>query len=249
MKTGILGIIVLFFVSISAIFFAGPPAVDEETLIIGTNAEYRPFSYIDDGEIVGFDIDIISEVCRRLGRAMLIKDMPFDALIPAGAVGKVDVIAAGITYTAERAKKVLFTEPYLSGDDLVVIIADGDDVISSLDDLEGLTVVVNEGYTADLYLSKTVDFPLMRLPSPADAFMALKSGRADVFFTAQSTASAFFSHDSNSGFTMSSFNAPGDDYALVVSKKSSYLLHDINSVLYDMETDGTIDKLKEKWSL
>jgi len=81
-------------------------------LIIGTNAEYAPFTFIKDGNIVGFDIDVITEVAKRLAKQLVIKDLSFDVLIPDLQLGNLQVVAAGLTPTEERKKRVLFSKTY-----------------------------------------------------------------------------------------------------------------------------------------
>ena len=78
--------------------------------------------------------------------------MSFTALIPEIQLGKVQVIAAGMSPTQERARQVLFTEPHFSGSPLV-LISKKEKAINSLNDLSGKTVVVNEGFTSDSYVS------------------------------------------------------------------------------------------------
>src|SRR5580704_2849514 len=87
-------------------------------LLVGTNAEFAPYSFIDNGQIVGFDIDVAQEVAQRLGKTITFKDMPFESLLPELQLGRIEIIAAGITPTQERAQKVLFTKPYVEGDKL-----------------------------------------------------------------------------------------------------------------------------------
>ena len=158
-------------------------------LIVGTNAEFPPFSFIENKTIIGFDIDVAKEVAKRLDQPIEWKDMPFDALIPDTILGRVDFVAAGMSYTEERAKRVLFTKPYLTEDPLVILSASEQPL--GLDDLNNKTVVVIEGFTADLLMSSKNGFNLIRLPAQADGFMAIKSGRADAFVTAKSTVDLF----------------------------------------------------------
>ena len=124
-----------------------------DILLVGTNAEFAPYSFIDNGNIVGFDIDIAHEVAKRLGKTITFKDMPFESLLPELQLGRIEIIAAGITPTQERAQKVLFTKPYVEGDKLVVLTRRNTPLITSIDDLNGKKVVVNDGFTADLYMS------------------------------------------------------------------------------------------------
>lgn len=128
---------------------------DKEFIIVGTNAEYPPFSFMKNDTIVGFDIDIAQEVANRLNKKMILRDMPFDTLIPEAQIGSIQLIAAGITTTKEREKNLLFTKPYISGDPLIIISMKSDNQhIKSINDLVGKKVVVNEGFIADFYMSE-----------------------------------------------------------------------------------------------
>jgi len=85
-------------------------------LKFGTSAVTEPFSFIDGSQkIVGLDIEIASLVAKKLNKKLEVVNMDFGAMIPALISKKVDMIGACITITEERAKKVLFTEPYYVG--------------------------------------------------------------------------------------------------------------------------------------
>lgn len=216
-------------------------------LIVGTNAEFPPFCYMEKGEIVGFDIDVAKEVCQRLNKQMHLKDMPFDALIPAIITGQVDFVAAGMSFTKERAKRVLFTHNYLSQDPLVIFTTINKPL--DINTLKDKTVVVIEGFTADLLMSSRTDINLIRLPTQADGFMAIKNGRADAFVTAKSTVEAFFDKNSSNQYQTSLIEGTGETCALVVPKSKEDLLNDIQKALDSMESDGTLSKLKQTWKL
>lgn len=219
-----------------------------DDLIVGTNTEFVPFSYIENGEIVGFDIDVAKEVCRRLGKRCVFKDMPFDALIPDLSYGNVDFIAAGMSWTEERAKRVSFTRPYLSHDPLVIFSLTSQNV-TTLDGLRGKNVIVNEGYTADLFLTERGDLNLIRLSAPADAFLGIMNGRAEAFVTAESTVTSFLENQDPAMFRYNPIEGVDENCAIVVSKNKSELLAAIQGALDSMERDGTMAKLKRKWKL
>lgn len=93
-----------------------PPDGGKGVLTFGTAAVTEPFSFMDGSRnIVGFDIEIAHYVARKLGMKLEVVNMDFGAMIPALSAGKVDMIGACITITEERAKKVLFSEPYYNG--------------------------------------------------------------------------------------------------------------------------------------
>ncbi|MAT56635.1 MAG: amino acid ABC transporter substrate-binding protein [Ignavibacteriae bacterium] len=95
------------------------PKIEEGTdgvFRFGTAAITEPFSFVDGSqEIVGLDIEIAALVAKKLNKKLEIVNMEFGAMIPALIANKVDMIGACITITEERAKKVLFSNPYYVG--------------------------------------------------------------------------------------------------------------------------------------
>lgn len=219
----------------------------QDVLIVGTNAEFPPFAYVEDGKIVGFDIDVVQEVAKRLGSKIQFKDMPFDALIPEVILGHVDVVAAGMSYTEERAKRVFFTGCYLKEDPLVVFSTVKES--ASYNSLAGKTVVVVEGFTADQLMGTKKEIELVRLNTQTDAFMAVKCGRAAAFVTARSTVNNFFETQDPSQFHIEAIEGTGETCAMIVPKVKPEILKQVQQALDAMEKDGTLEALKAKWKL
>ena len=87
----------------------------KQTLRFGTNAANEPQAFVDGSQkVVGFDIELATYVAKNLNLQLEVVNMEFGALIPALAAGKVDMIGSGISITAERSKKVLFSESYFN---------------------------------------------------------------------------------------------------------------------------------------
>lgn len=222
--------------------------VAHNTLIVGTNAEYQPFSFVQDGKITGFDIDLINELAHRMGKEVVLKDMAFTTLIPELQMGMLQVVAAGLTPTPERAQAVLFLAPHHTGDPLV-LITPVNQPYNSVEQLSGKTVIVNEGFTADSYISKLPAINALRLPSVADAFLTLKSGRADAFVSAQSAVQPFFEQHGTAEWVVTPIPNSTDTYALVVSKKHPELYAELQTHLHNMINDGTVSAIAKKWGL
>jgi len=250
MKKIITSFLALISIVLIAWYFIGPrrEVVKKDILIVGTNAEYPPFTYVERDTIVGFDIDLINEVARRLGKKMELKDMPFDVLIPEIQRGSIQIIAAGMTPTSERKKELLFSTCYFIGDP-IAIIASTDKPFTMIAQLNGQDVVVNEGYTADFYMSEIKGPNLKRLSTPAAAFLALDSGRADAYVAARSTVAPFFKQYGTEKFVVTSIPETEEKYALAISPQNTNLVPKINGILDTMKKDGTIDKLKVRWDL
>lgn len=246
-------LIILIAISIGAWIFVYKKDIDSSTniastIIVGTNAEYPPFSLRENNDIVGFDIDIIKEVAHRLGKQIIIKDMPFEALIPHIQLGSIHIIAAGMTPSPERAQQVFFTLPHLTKDPLIILSAKNNP-IATIDDLHDKRLVVNEGFTADYYVSSLKIPHIIRLSSIEEGLLSLQSGRADGFVTAQSAVKPFFALHGESTFAQHIIPNTQEEYALVISKKYPELYMGITKIMNDMEKDGTINQIKKKWHL
>jgi len=226
----------IVFIGAAGIFLRGN---NDKVVKIGTNAEYPPYALIENGQITGFDIDVAKNVFEKLGLPYVLVDMPFDALLPQLQLNQIDVIAAGITKTGKRAEKVLFSKPYFSDDPLVIV------ALHPVNGFYGKAVVVNEGFNADLYASGFDGLSILRLPAMADALLALKSGRAEVFITALSTTKNL----SEDYWISKPIGDACDAVSLAISKRHPELLDDIDQALDDMISDGTMNKLKRKWGL
>jgi ABC-type amino acid transport substrate-binding protein len=226
------------------------------TLVVGTNAEYPPFTYNDKGVVTGFDIDIVKEIARRLGKEVVLQDMPFDALMPQMQLGTIQVIAAGLTPTAERAKQVFFAQPHFGGDPLVIVSKkngsrdnNNTEILDTVEKLRTKRIVVNEGFTADYYISQQNIPDITRLGTLNEGVLALQSNRADAFVTAQSAIKPFLATADGANFDVSVIPGTEENAALAISKKHPHLFEEIKRALASMEEDGTLSTIKSRWGL
>lgn len=227
-----------------------PIEKDNSTLVIGTAAEFAPFEFIENDLIVGFDIDLIRQLAQRIGKKLEIHDLPFTTLIPQLQMGKIHAIIAGMTPTKERAESVLFTHKYINGDPMLIVSLKNKPQITALTNLNGKEVIVNEGFSSDVYLSKNnPEIRLKRLATIADAFMALRAGKGDAFVISKNTLQPFFEKYDRAEFNI--FEIPGsqESAAIAVSKKYPDLREQLNKALDQMKQDGSLEGLKRKWKL
>ena len=100
---------------------ASGSALDKDTLIIGTNAAFPPFEYVEGKSIVGFDITMGQKIAKDAGMKLEVVDMAFDSLIPALQSGTIDFIAAGMSVNEERKKNVDFSETYFESEQVIIV--------------------------------------------------------------------------------------------------------------------------------
>ncbi len=118
-------------------------------LVVGTSTPYEPMEYVDDnGNIVGFDIDIAEAIANALGVELEIVDMAFDNLLDAVEDGAVDISIAALTITIERSEQVLFSNAYLNAGQ-IIIVNESNGNINSPEDLDNKTVGVQDGTTSE----------------------------------------------------------------------------------------------------
>ena len=91
------------------------------TLVMATNAEFPPYEYFEDGEVVGIDASFAKAICDRLGYDLRIDHMDFDSIITAVQTGRADFGAAGMTVTEDRLRNIDFTDTYITASQVVIV--------------------------------------------------------------------------------------------------------------------------------
>lgn len=216
----------------------------KETLIVGTNAEFAPFEYMENGEIVGFDIELVKEIAKTLDIDIKFENMSFDGLLPALQAKKIDIVVAGMTATPEREKFVNFTKNYFVAKQ-VLIVPDKTSSPTSLDQLKGKKVGVVLGYTGDLIVSKLNDIKSEKFNSPFAAIMALNSGKVDAVILDSAPAHSYVKK--NKGLKIAEIETDEEKYSIAIRKNDPQLVEKFNIALEEIEKNGTYDKLIEKY--
>lgn len=223
-------------------------ADEQPTLTMGTNAQFPPYEFYEEGVIVGIDAEIAAAIAEKLGMKLVIEDMDFGAIIAAVSTGKVDVGLAGMTVTDERLQSVNFSSTYATG--VQAIIVKEGSAITCVDDLyaEGAAYMigVQESTTGDIYC--TDDFGaenVAKYKAGADAVMALVAGKVDCVIIDNEPAKAFVA--ANEGLVLLETAYAVEDYAIAVALENTELLDKINTALEELIADGTVAAIVEKY--
>lgn len=212
-------------------------------LYVGTNAEFPPFEYLDKGEVVGFDIDLVKAIGKKLDMEVVIKDMAFDGLIPALETNKIDIVIAGMTASDERKMAVNFSNPYYTANQ-VIILNDNNNDIKTFDDLNGKLVGVMLGFTGDVVVSEMKDVKSKKYNASYAAIMELQNNKIDAVVLDSETALNYVKN--NKGLKLAETSGEPEEYAIAISKKNSELLNKINTALDELKKDGTYETLLKK---
>ena len=224
--------------------------VNPGKLTMSTNAAFPPYEMTaDDGSFEGIDIEVAQAIADKLGLELQVDDMDFDAALLAAQTGKSDMVMAGVTVTPERQNAMDFSDSYANGIQVVIVPEDSD--IASIDDMQGKMIGVQRGTTGDLYCSDTVEnggFGEENV-TPYDngltAVQALMNGQVDCVVIDNAPAQEFVA--ANPGLKILDTEYANEDYAIGVAKGNTQLLDAINGALAELEADGTLQSIVDKY--
>ena len=233
-----------------ALILATPLAAQaQQPLRTAVDGTFAPHAFPKlDGGVQGFNVDLFTEVAKRMGRPVTIDSASFSGLIPALNAGRYDFLAAPVTVTKERAEALLFTEGYLYTA-FQFGIRKGSAPITSLEDLRGKTISVNKGSAYDAWAQANAakyGFTAQTFDSQPDAVQAVVTGRAyanlggNTVVRYAATRVPMFVPDFVIAETRAHWGAPfrKDD----VAGRNA-----VEAVLECMKKDGTVAALSEKW--
>lgn len=213
------------------------------TLIMGTNATFPPYEYYEGDEIVGIDVEIAQAIGEKLGMEVTVEDMEFDALIPALASNKVDIVAAGMTVTPERQESVNFTDTYATAAQ-VIIVKQGSDIASS-EDLNGKILGVQMGTTGDSLASEIEGAQVERFNKYFEVIQSVLQGKIDAVIIDSAPAKAFAEKDENLVILDEALSS--EDYAMAINKDNTELLDKVNAAIAELDEEGTLDEIVNKY--
>lgn len=235
---------------------ATTPVVDAtpgiSAITVGTDAAYPPFEDTVDGKIVGFDVDVLTEVGNRSGFTVTFQNSGFSNIIPSVQSGSFDAGMSAFTITDERKEQVDFSVSYYDNV-LMAAVLSSKTGIDEAEDLRGRKVCTQEGTTSEFYLREQLGATndtlvlLGTAPLCRDALV-----RGDV--EAMMIDAAFVRNlvRGSEGQLKEAFTVspdPPEQFGIVVKKGNTALLVAINAALTSMKADGTLTALKEKWQV
>jgi polar amino acid transport system substrate-binding protein len=235
---------------LAALALSAGTAAQDKPLVVGFDGTFAPHAMPKlGGGVEGFNIDLIVEAGKRMGRKVEIFAGEFSGLIPAMQAGKISFVGAPTTVTPERAKTLLFTEGYLNTYYAFVIPAGKPD-IASLEALKGKTIASNKGSAYDKWLQENAakyGWKAESYGTNADAMQAVSSGRADAGLTGN-TVGAYAVLRSNKQLALSKLKVDqGLVWGAAFRKEDAALRNAVEEAFECMKLDGTIAQLHEKW--
>lgn len=174
-------------------------AEGKEELIMATNANFPPYEYYENDQVVGIDAEMAAAIADYLDMKLTIVDTEFGSIIGGVQTGKYDMGMAGMTITEDRLESVNFTDSYATGVQVVIVPEDSPitDLDVLLDPEADYKVGVQQDTTGDIYMSDTAENGgvgedrVVRYKAGADAIQALITGKVDCVVIDQEPAKNF----------------------------------------------------------
>jgi polar amino acid transport system substrate-binding protein len=227
----------------------GAKLVQKGKLITCTHLPYPPFQSAQGGKVVGFDVDMIDLVAKKLGVTQQILDTPFETIKTGSALnaGKCDVAAAGMTIKPERARFIDFTKPYFNATQ--ALMGKKGLTFTSLDEVKAqkLKVGSQASTTGEDYVhSKGIDSKSFK--DSASLLNGLRSGQVDVIIEDYPVVQGWLKDPANDKYGVAASLNTGEQYGFAVRKgHNPKLLSLINQTIDDARQDGEYKKIYEKW--
>ena len=221
------------------ILMCGCTKKNENQLVMVTEADFAPYEYYENGEVVGVDVDIAKEIAKYLGKKLVVKDIAFDSIINEVKTGKADFGAAGISYSDDRAKNVDFSINYAVSKQVVIV--NNNSSITNVNGISNKKIAVQLGSIADTFVTeKYKNANVVRQKKYLAAIEDLKTGKVDCVVMDELPAKEIVSK--NEGIKILDGSLTNDSYGMVVKKGNKELLDAINMVLQNLKDEGKIDE-------
>lgn len=210
--------------------------------------KFPPFSYYNsDGELTGFDVDVSREIARRMDRPARIITTEWDGILAGLLTGKYDAIIGSMAITPQREKKVNFSTPYYYSGAQLFVHRDNPDKIYSIDDCKSRKIAVVLGETYQHFIEENYpEIEVVTFKSTVEIFAMLEQKRISGFVTDRLVGS-WQIKKSERPFVPVGEMLYKEKIGIPVQKKNTALLKKINQALQDMQTDGTMTQIHNKY--
>ena len=221
-------------------------------LLVGVRYDFPPFGFVNEQkQVAGFDIDMVRELAVKLfgnRDAIELVEVSGPNRIPFLVTRKVDIVAAALTITPERAKTISFSEPYYTGGYTVMVRKENND-IKQIATLGGKRVGITRGSTADAIVSKLEPAPqqILKLEHISELYSVMQAGRVDAVIQDIALLQPFVRR--NPEFKLVGGLYADEPWGIGVRKDDKETLDWVNASLREMRQAGKIDEWLRKWDL
>ena len=232
-------LIILFMMILSTLSFAA------KKLYVGTNAEFKPYEYLEGDKITGFDIDFMDAIGKEIGYEVHWVNMGFDGLLPALQMKKVDAVIAGMSQTLERQKAVDFSMPYMFTKSEHYVIVNENSPIVKKEELKDKKVGVQIGTIQEEFTIALGGIPQI-YNAWTGALMDLQQDKISAVIIADVSGNAYL--ENMKGLKKVDIVIDSQPGASIAFRKGEPdLVKAVNEAILKLRDDGTYLQLLEKY--
>lgn len=218
-----------------------------DPIVVGANIGNVPWEFQNtDGTFIGFEIDLVNEIGKRLNRPVNIINVPFNGLFAAVQSGRIDIAMSSIGITDKRLESVAFTQPFYDSDQSLTVVRGSG--ITSLEDLRGQIVAADTGSTGDIWATANQEkygfAEIRRYEGLAPAMLDVVIGRVKGYIS-DIPALQYYTKDKPNLEVVERIPT-GGRYALMLGKNSA-ILNDVNDTISILKEVGFVNQLHLKW--
>jgi len=222
--------------------------IDSGKLVLGLDATFKPMGYTNDkDEIVGFDIDVAEEVCKRMGVKLVKESINWETKEQDLNAGRIDCIWNGMSVSPSRAEEMNLSEPYMKNSMVFVVPVDSD--AKTMDDLSKKVIGVQNGSTAQdiLNASDIADtITEQAMPTNIEALQQMELGLVDAVFL-DSVVANYEITSSGKNYIVLPDGLEEEEYAIGFRKNDQKLRDEVQKILGEMKADGTLGEISTEW--
>jgi len=224
------------------VVLSSQPLTAQDPWVVGTDPTYAPFvSLSPAGEIVGVDIELMKAIAANQKAEVVVRNVPWDDLVPYLAAHKIDAVVSGLTVLDWRKTSMDFSTPYYA-ETQVVVVGPSLDAVKEFSDLQGATVGVLEGSRTAKALaeeSQGLGLSVKTFTETQTMYEALKGGVLSAFFLDRHLAEQWKLNPKSRDVIRIAFSTDFvEDYAIAVAKGNQELLETVNRGLAGVRASG-----------
>jgi ABC-type amino acid transport substrate-binding protein len=215
-------------------------------ITIGNGGSYPPFEFVENGNLVGFDIDLGNEIGKRMGVKVVWEKFDFNGLVPALQSKRVDMLATAMTKTPEREQRMKFSVSYYDSG-IAAAVRPGV-AVTKPEDMAGKIIAVQVGTAGERYAREKAQNTAKEIKTYNEFPLALadvEAGRADLVVNTMPVIKY------NSARRGNKLNVVGPwdtrDVGLNTRIDDQALLDTLNKIIGELRAEGFLAQLDAKW--
>ncbi|MHA8111236.1 transporter substrate-binding domain-containing protein [Lactobacillaceae bacterium Melli_B4] len=216
-------------------------------LTVGLEGTYAPYSYRQDGKLKGFEVDLATDIAKKMNLKVDFVQTKWDSLIAGLGSNKYDAVMNNMTVTPERKKLYSFSTPYSYS--YYTLITRNNTNINSIKDIKGKNIVDGAG-TDNAVVAKNFGANVSATPESSTAYQLIQQGRADGTVNAVPAWKYYAKHNSTKGLkevdVPASLQKPAET-SVMMNKNSKQITKKVNQAIEELRKDGTLKKLSIKY--